>query len=380
MKIISGLGALSRSGVAAAVLGLAAAIAIPIPAFADSTRDSQWHLKALDVEKAQLISQGEGVTVAVVDTGVDATHPDLSGSVMPGIDLTNTGVDGTVDSKGHGTAMAGLIAAHGNDGNGALGISPRAKVLPVRVANTGQLDAKAVLEGIKYATRQGVQVISLSLATGGGSELRQAVSDAIATNIVVVAAAGNLPDDKTLVAPAGYDGVIAVGGSTQNGEHEKTSTTGAGILISAPATDVVSTAPGGKYRAGTGTSDSTAIVSGVVALIRAKYPKLTVKQVTEAITSTAADKGDPGRDSLFGYGIVNPVAALAKAGQVAGGSSASAGSRSGDAVASNSGGNSSRKVLVVSFILIGMLVAISALVLCLILYARRQRRTPPRFR
>jgi type VII secretion-associated serine protease mycosin len=276
----------------------------------------QWHLGFLHVSQAQAISQGDGVLVAVLDTGVDAGHPDLSGSVLPGTDVATPAVstDGHVDPVGHGTAMAGLIVAHGQ----AIGIAPKAKILPIRIAadassNSG-LDA-GIAAGIDWAIDHHAQVINISAGDDVGSpDEAAAIQRAIAKNIVVVAAAGNLPDSTSVILPAAYPGVVAVVGVDHQGNHARVSVSGSQAVLAAPAVDIYSTDIRRNgvygYNIGDGTSGAAAIVSGVAALVRSRFPTMSAAEVVHRLEATADDKGPPGRDSEYGYGIVDPVKAL----------------------------------------------------------------------
>ncbi|MFG3553188.1 type VII secretion-associated serine protease mycosin [Micromonospora sp. NPDC047557] len=275
-------------------------------------RDEQWHLGYLRAAKAQELSRGSGVVVAVPDTGVDL-HPDLRNNLLPGRDIIGGGSgDGRQDEDSHGTSMAGLIAAHGQGGNrGALGIAPAAKILPIYDSppfGEGQPDNLA--QAIEFAIASGVDVISISSVGASSSRLREAVRAAVSRNIVVVAGVGNLPRDQSIGYPATEEGVIAVGGVDRDGQHAAVSVTGPEIDVVAPAVDIYSTSYGGKYSKGTGTSSATAIVAGAAALIRSKYPYLPAQEVAHRLTATAIDKGPPGRDDEYGYGVIDLVAAL----------------------------------------------------------------------
>ncbi|MDZ5441950.1 S8 family serine peptidase [Micromonospora sp. 4G57] len=279
---------------------------------ASRIRSDQWHLRYLRVAEAHRLSQGDGVIVAIPDTGVDQ-HPDLSGNLLSGIDVIPGGSgDGRRDLNGHGTGMAGLIAAGGQGGNrGALGIAPRARILPILVTPaTGEGEADALAEGITYAMSHGAKVISISSVGGSGERLIKALDAAIASDIVIVASAGNRPEDSGVGYPASEDRVIAVGGTDRKGNHAALSVTGREIDVVAPAVDMYSTGIDGKYRKGTGTSDATAIVAGAAALIRSRYPYLPAAEVAHRLTATAIDKGPPGRDDEYGYGLIDLVAAL----------------------------------------------------------------------
>nr|WP_242624447.1 type VII secretion-associated serine protease mycosin [Micromonospora kangleipakensis] len=280
------------------------------PNGADRVGSEQWHLTYLRVAEAQKVSQGEGITVAVPDTGVDP-HPDLRDNLLSGTDLSGDG-DGRQDQSSHGTSMAGLIAAHGQGpGVGALGIAPKAKILPIRSQLVdGKGDAEDLAKSVEWATANGADVISISAVAGASVHLQQSIKAALQANIVVVAAAGNRPDDFRVGYPASEQGVVAVGGVDRSGEHASISVTGPEIDIVAPAVDIYSTSYDGKYSKGTGTSSATAIVAGAAALIRSKYPYLPAQEVAHRLTATAIDKGPPGRDDEYGYGVIDLVAAL----------------------------------------------------------------------
>ncbi|MEU2612736.1 S8 family serine peptidase [Micromonospora sp. NPDC007271] len=286
--------------------------ATPSPDEAARIRADQWHLRFLKVKEANQLSRGKGVVVAVPDTGVDP-HPDLRANLLPGTSVIG-GIsnDGRQDENSHGTSMAGLIAAHGrNRDSGALGVAPEAKIMPIKSSganNLGTPDDLAV--AIEYAIANGADVISISSSGGASSRLIKAVRDAMSADIVVVAAAGNAPEDSGVGYPARENGVIAVGGVGRSGRHATVSAVGPEIDVVAPAVDIYSTSYGGRYSKGTGTSSATAIVAGAAALIRSKYPNLPAQEVAHRLTATAIDKGPPGRDDEYGYGVIDLVAAL----------------------------------------------------------------------
>ncbi|WP_435819257.1 S8 family serine peptidase [Micromonospora tulbaghiae] len=275
-------------------------------------RADQWHLRYLNSGVANSIAEGEGVLVAVPDTGV-SPHPDLRNNLLAGTTtLPGATGDGRDDKNSHGTGMAGLIAAHGqSDGTGAVGIAPQAKILPIQSSganNTGRPDDLAA--GIDFAVAHHATVISISSSGSSTPALVQAIRSALSADIVVVAAAGNRPEDGYVGYPASESGVIAVGGVDRTGEHASVSVSGPEIDVVAPAVDIYSTSYNGKYSKGTGTSSATAIVAGAAALIRSKYPNLPAQEVAHRLTATAVDKGPPGRDDQYGYGVIDLVAAL----------------------------------------------------------------------
>ncbi|MGW7054726.1 type VII secretion-associated serine protease mycosin [Streptomyces sp. NPDC054887] len=290
-------------------------------ASADYIRDKQWTLDAFSVEKVWAESQGQGVTVAVVDTGVDATHPDLTGQVLPGKDVTGGG-NAHKDEAGHGTGMASLIAGHGhgaNNASGVMGLAPKAKILPVRAARTGDNDWKerSWAEGIRYAVKQGASVINLSFGDDHayeGSDAAKAIAYAQERDVVVVASAGN-EGDARILDPAGLPGVVAVGAIDQSSDFWYKSNFGKGMTLVAPGENILSADPtrSGGYAEADGTSDATAFVSATAALVRSKYPDLTAGQVINRLikSTTFLDhevKKVP--DEEFGYGAIRPYRAL----------------------------------------------------------------------
>ncbi|MEV4488904.1 type VII secretion-associated serine protease mycosin [Micromonospora coxensis] len=283
----------------------------PGPVGAERVRNDQWHLRYMQVGAAHRLTRGNGVIVAVPDTGVHP-HPDLAHNLLAGTDTVAGSGDGRADPNGHGTGMAGIIAAHGSGGDlGALGLAPEAKILPIRSSsedNSGSPDDLA--EGIEYAISHGADVISVSSTGGTSPRLTQAIRTALNSDIVVVAGSGNLPNNRYIDYPASEAGVIAVGGIGRDGLRAPISTTGPELDIVAPAVDIYSTSTNSKYRKGTGTSDSTAIIAGVAALVRSKYPDMPASEVAHRLTATAVDKGPPGRDDEYGYGVIDLVAAL----------------------------------------------------------------------
>jgi subtilisin family serine protease len=277
----------------------------PAPASADEIRDLQWHLRALNIAQANSVTSGDGVVIAGIDSHVDGAHPDLAGAILPGLEVAGQG--GRKPEVGHGTAMAGVMVARGRpDSSGVLGIASRASFLPIEIET---VTPEAVAAAIDLAVERNVDIICAPLAVGGRSELEDAVNRALAADIVIVASAGNRVD-ASIRDPAGYPGVVASVGTDRNGEHAEVSVSGPEAVLAAPAVDIVSTKMGGGYEKSDGTSNSAAIIAGVAALVRSKFPQLSAREVVHRMTATATDKGRPGRDEEYGYGIVNPVAAL----------------------------------------------------------------------
>ncbi|WP_182607835.1 type VII secretion-associated serine protease mycosin, partial [Streptomyces alkaliphilus] len=302
------------------------------PAAADAIRDQQrWALDFVNAPAAWQTTRGAGVTVAVLDTGVDDSHPDLYGAVLEGADLVGEGArPGDPEWARHGTAMAAIIAGrgHGPDrGSGVIGVAPEAMVLPVRVlleeedparAEHRRRDGSTVAEGIRWAVDNGADVINLSLGDDSPTahpdpEEDAAIRHALARGVVVVASAGNGGEDGDPVSyPAGYPGVIAVTAADRTGARAPFSTRRWYATVGAPGKDVVIASPGGRYLHGWGTSAAAAFVSGAVALVRAAHPELGPAEIRRLLVETAGGSGSE-RDDDLGAGIVDPAAAIAAA-------------------------------------------------------------------
>ncbi len=308
----------------------------------------QGNLESIQVPQTwDALPSMQEVLVAVIDTGVDSKHPDLANSMWQnageigldingndkksnGIDDDNNGyiddwqgwnfVDGNnnpADDQAHGTHLTGIIAAGVNNGFGIAGIAPNARILPVKVLDkTGYGSYDQVAEGIVYATDMGARVINLGFGGTGSSELLQnAVDYALAHNVLVVASAGN--DGKaTTYYPGGYPGVLAVSAVDNNGYWANFSSSGDHISLAAPGLGIYSTTPGGFYRSMSGTSMAAAQVSGVAALLASQPQFADANTLRSALIGGALDRGNPGKDAFFGYGVVQAFGALGYAGPV----------------------------------------------------------------
>ncbi|MGC4852703.1 type VII secretion-associated serine protease mycosin [Micromonospora sp. DT4] len=282
----------------------------------DQVRDEQWQLDELRADSAWRTSTGRGVTVAVVDSGVDANHPDLAGQVLPGLDLVGPAGGAGPDPVGHGTTVAGLIAGRNDDKRGVVGLAPDSRILPVRVLDERNKydDALIVAKGVRWAVDHGARVINLSLGGSGDSPALAAALDyAFARDVVVVACTGNLatsPDSRVWY-PAREPGVIAVAGLERSSDNLWSgSITGQATVLTAPATGLVGARPSDAYWRVQGTSFAAPLVAATAALVRSRYPDMPAGQVVNRLLATARDIGPTGRDDRFGYGVVDPVAAL----------------------------------------------------------------------
>jgi membrane-anchored mycosin MYCP len=265
-----------------------------------------WAQQALDIPGAWAASRGRGVTVAVVDSGVDYS-PQLAGRVTE-INLTG---QGPRDCVGHGTAVASIIAASDARARGIpfYGVAPAARILSVKV-NTGDTgDTRLLARGIRDAVADGARVINVSIQTAANSPaLRAAVTFALRRNDVVVAAAGNDNPGGGVgpYYPASYPGVISVGAVDETGTLTSYTDRRTRVSVTAPGANIASAWPGGYNPANQGTSFAAAFVSGVAALVLAADPQLSAAQVVDRIESTA--DGQTGAHS--GAGMVNPVQAV----------------------------------------------------------------------
>lgn len=317
---------IARHAVLPVALGLVLAGGLPGTAYADSARSEQWHLDAMKAEEMWRSSTGEGVTVAVVDSGVDATNPDLSGRVLKGLNLEESlPGDELDDYNGHGTGMAGLISGTGKaiGGNGAFGLAPGARILPIRIPKGGGGVTQAVGEkrfnqalskAIRYAVDHEAKVINVSLgATAGSEELNDAVAYALAEGSLIFAAVGNTADGANLVEyPAGTPGVVGVGAIGKDLQRTDESQFGPQVDLTAPGEEMIH-ACGGEtgFCESHGTSDASALASASAALIWSKYPDWTNNQVLRVLLNTAGGPttGEERADDI-GYGIVRPRIAL----------------------------------------------------------------------
>ncbi|WP_347269227.1 type VII secretion-associated serine protease mycosin [Streptomyces sp. WAC00263] len=296
------------------------------PAYAESIREREWHLTAMKAEQMWQTSTGKGITVAVIDSGVNANLPDLKGQILPGMDeAPDSPGDEHTDYEGHGTGMALLIAGTGkaNGGAGTFGLAPGAKILPVRTPDRG-LDgvrytkefSETVSRGIRYAVDSGAQVINISMAVPEGSEqLTAAVKYALDKGSLIFAGVGNNgSEDKgnPVEYPAATPGVVGVGAVGKDLRKTTESEYGPQVDMAAPGEEMYSVCPNGAGLCRShGTSDATALASASAALIWSKHPTWTNNQVLRVMLNTIGRPTDGAkRNDSIGYGIVRPRIAL----------------------------------------------------------------------
>lgn len=272
---------------------------------AEALGAQQWGLMAVNAEAAWAITRGSGAVVAVIDSGVDATHPDLTGRTLPQVDLLADGAIG--DPNGHGTAVSGVIAAS-LDGSGIAGLANEVSILPVRVMDaTGTGDAATIATGIVAAVDAGASVVNLSLGgTQPNDVLAAAVQYAVDAGVTVVAAGGNLfAEGNPVTYPAALPGVLGVASLDPDGTSSWFSSEGAFIDLTAPGGDILTTAPGGTWAPSSGTSLAAPFVSAAAALVRVANPRFTKARVdTTLITTALDDSSGNGLDPTYGYGLL----------------------------------------------------------------------------
>ncbi len=318
------------------------------PAVADDDiRSKEYWLKDYGITEAWKTSQGEGVKVAVIDSGVDGSHPDLKGVVVGGTDVSGAGAangqQGIGKTPEHGTLVASLLAGRGHTDkgpsaspgpkasphlldrygrgpDGIIGVAPKAEILAVSafigLENPGGVSIdQQIPNAVRWAVDHGAQVINMSLGSTSASWPKswdEAFLYAEQNDVVVITAAGNRGVGMVQVgAPATIPGVLAVAGLDVDGKASwDSSSQGITIGVAAPAEKLVGALPGGMYANWSGTSGAAPLVAGVAALIRSEYPDMSAAQVINRIITTATDAGVPGHDPIYGYGVLDAAAAV----------------------------------------------------------------------
>ncbi|MGW5413039.1 type VII secretion-associated serine protease mycosin [Actinomadura geliboluensis] len=311
---------LLRTVAATAAIGLAAAPAVPAHA-APSPRAEQWWFRSWSIQKEVWpVTKGKGVTVAVIDTGVNGQLPDLRPALLPGADFPDKGGNGQRDydsyKDGHGTGMASLIASQGSK-TGFVGIAPEAKILPVAAPS---LNPVATSNAVRFAVDHGAKVINISQASESADlypnhcppQLLDAIKYAAQKDVVIVAGAGNTGDVNNKAAyPAACPGVVAVGAIGHDAKPWRSTQRQSYVTVAAPGAEVGwINKEGHVFRSGEGTSQASALASGAIALVRSRYPEMSARQVVQRITATAKDFGPTGKDDLLGYGVISIPRAL----------------------------------------------------------------------
>jgi subtilisin family serine protease len=269
------------------------------------------YLNAIGVPSAWDVTTGSEVVVAILDSGIDSSHPDLAGRMVAGRNVVESN-DDTTDERGHGTNMAGIIGAVTNNSVGVAGVAWAAKLMPVKVTNpSGTATDANVAKGIRWAVDHGAGVINISLsAPVEDLVLQQAVDYALARDVLVVAAAGNSGSDIP-ESPAACLGVVAVGATDTAGRRSPFSNYGSWVDVNAPGVGIVTTrANSAAYEAVRGTSASTALVAGVAALLRAALPQAGATDIADRLRRSAFGRGPVGAEGIDASGVVDAAAAL----------------------------------------------------------------------
>jgi|WetSurMetagenome_2_1015567.scaffolds.fasta_scaffold06850_3 subtilisin len=271
-----------------------------------------WNIQQINADKVQAaMTNGTGVRVAVIDTGIDYTHPDLVGVYAGGYNVL-TGTDDPMDDNGHGTHCSGILAATGSS-KGIYGTAPGISLYGVKVLSAkGEGRMSDVIQGIFWAKNNSMQVASMSLGSSKDSQaLHDAVDDASANGVLIVAAAGNSGVASgvgdTMGYPGKYDSVLAVAAVNKYNHRASWSGTGSNLSVSAPGVNIRSTIPGAAYAIYSGTSMATPHVAGVAALVYSAHSNWTNLQVRQQIESTATPLGNTW---FYGAGLVNATAAV----------------------------------------------------------------------
>ncbi|MDA0289809.1 MAG: S8 family serine peptidase [Actinobacteria bacterium] len=305
-----------------ALLGVPSAAAPDTPAVADQVRERQYWLEEYRITQAWEITRGAGVRIAIIDTGIDASHQDLAGALVGGADFSGLGSPDGLTPVGperrHGTMVASLAAGRGNNGvDGVLGSAPEAELLSLSMSFGGGTVSpdEQVANAVRFAVDNGADIISLSLTRNTRDwpeSWDRAFGYAADNDVVVIAAAGNRGSGTVSVgAPATMPGVLTVGGVDQDGQaSDSASSQGITIGVMAPSEGLVGATPGGGYVSWSGTSGATPIVAGIVALVRSAYPDLDAANVINRVLLSANRVTDTVPDPIYGYGLIDAYAAL----------------------------------------------------------------------
>jgi len=300
-----------------ATMGFADNTVYEIAVTDDEYSKDQYNIALTNVDSAWNITTGNpDIIVAIVDTGVDIDHPELISSMhTTGYNAATgmVGLEHADDDQGHGTRVAGIIAADKNNGIGIAGVAPDITIMPIKAnyAGTSSIRAAWAIDGILYAIDNGAHIINLSFgSTSYNALMDQAVKQAYDAGIVVLAAAGNSGTERYYY-PASYEHAISVSSINSDSTWSFFSTYNDRVYISAPGSGMITTNNYGDYVVVSGTSFASPHVAGVVALLLSVYPDMTPAEVKGKLQETAVDAGEPGWDKYYGHGIVDAYAILA---------------------------------------------------------------------
>ena len=277
----------------------------------DPYASSQWHLAKMQAPIAWDTAQGSGITLAVLDSGVEATHPDLAAQMVPGWNVfDNTAI--TADARGHGTQVAGAAAASLNNATGVASMAGKARILPVRItaADGTTTYLSTVAQGLAYAIDKGARVANVSYSVAGSTAVQAAAQAMKDRNGLVFVSAGNNNVDLGVAASSAF---IVVAATDANDAKASWSNYGKYVHLAAPGVSITTTSTGSSYAGVSGTSFSAPLAAGVAALMMSANPALSSAQIESLLFATAKDLGAVGRDPIFGYGRVDAAAAVAAA-------------------------------------------------------------------
>lgn len=276
----------------------------------DTYYSSAWHLPKIQAPTAWDSALGTGVTIAILDSGIDATHPDLQGKLVAGWNMYDNNAD-TTDVYGHGTKVAGSAAAASNNGVGVTGVAWNAKLMPVRISDTsGYAFYSAIANGIYWAADHGAKVVNISYAVQGSSSVQAAANYLKSKGGLVVNSAGNT---GAIDATLANDALISVSATDSADGRASWSSFGPYVDVSAPGAGIWTTARGGGYASVSGTSFASPITAGVVALMMSANPALNPSELENILKTTGVDLGTAGTDQEYGAGRINAAAAVQKA-------------------------------------------------------------------
>jgi subtilisin family serine protease len=267
----------------------------------------QYTVEKLNLTEVHKVATGRDVLVAVIDSKVDANHPDIAGAIVEDYDA----VGRPEQAHSHGTGMTGAIASHRK----LLGIAPNARILAVHAFSTTsrqspEATTRQIIAGIEWAINKGARIINMSFAGPYDPMIQLAMRNAAAKGVILIAASGNMGAKSPPLYPAADPNVIAVTATDESDTLFTQAVRGPHLAVAAPGVDVVVPAPADTYQLTTGTSVAAAHVSGVAALLLEKHPTVDARTVLEVLTSTARNLTPKGRDDLYGWGLIDPAAAL----------------------------------------------------------------------
>jgi thermitase len=273
----------------------------------DTYYKSAWHLPKIQAPTAWDSSLGTGVTIAILDSGVDGAHPDLAGKLVPGWNFYD-GNSNTSDVYGHGTKVAGSAAAASNNGVGVTGVAWNAKIMPVRISDTaGYAFFSTIAEGIYWAADNGAKVVNISYSVQGSTSVQNAANYLRSKGGIVVNSAGNSGALDTTLA---NNALISVSATGSTDAKASWSSFGDYVDVAAPGAGIWTTTRGGGYASVSGTSFSSPVTAGVIALMMSANPALRPTELESILKSTAVDLGSAGSDREFGVGRIDAAAAV----------------------------------------------------------------------